>query len=98
MHPFQVPLGIIQCSEINLDDMCTVMEEIHHYVPRVPARSEDIDFAYHNVILGGDQFTAARIRSSQAIRSMEDSSVDRFEGLLGVPQDWHAQVTVLKVY
>ena len=73
------------------------MEDIHDYVRKAAATSQEMDLMYHKIIPGGDQLTVAQVRGLQAIRSMEDSSMDRFNGLLSISQDWHARVKVLKV-
>ena len=42
-------------------------------------------------IPGGDQLTAARVRSSQKVRCNSHRGCDRLEGLVPVVEDWHAK-------
>ena len=48
-------------------------------------------------VVGGDYLTAARMRGAQRIRGNSETSVDRFDGLLPVAEDWHAKVCLLEV-
>ena len=48
-------------------------------------------------LLGGDQLTVVRIRSTQALRDTLDSATERYEGLIPVIEDWHARVILLQV-
>ena len=48
-------------------------------------------------LLGGDQLTVVRIRSTQALRDTLDSATERYEGLIPVIEDWHAKVILLQV-
>lgn len=87
--------------------MCSILEELHHYVPTEkvtlnltlptgesrPLNSE----LFHRILLGGDQLTAARARSGCAARADHDSSGKRLSGLLPVTEDWHAKMCYLKV-
>ena len=101
-------MGVIQAGENKLDDMCSILEHLHQYVPLISEvcvfQSDDhnevstTQYTFHNLVLGGDPLTVARVRGLQAIRCHEDNSLDRLEGFLGVPQDWHAHVTLLKVW
>ena len=53
---------------------------------------------FHGVLLGGDQLTCARIRSSQKIRENSPTgSAARLEGLIPVIEDWHAGVCFMQV-
>ena len=46
---------------------------------------------------GGDQMTAARIRSSQHLMSNSENDIKRLKGLTGIVEDWHAKVVLLEV-
>ena len=47
--------------------------------------------------VGGDQMTAARIRSSKRICCNSTRGVHRLEGFIPNIEDWHAKVCVLGV-
>jgi len=49
------------------------------------------------MIIGGDQLTAARIRSSKRIRSNSTRGKDRLDGVETVVEDWHARMCLLMV-
>ena len=55
--------------------------------------SGDEDYLYHKLLLGGDQLTIARSRSSIAIRADHDLAREHLEGLLPVVEDWHTKMT-----
>ena len=57
------------------------------------------DTRFHQILFGGDQFTVARIRGTQALRDTHDKQVDRLNGLIPVIEDcnWHGRMTVMKV-
>lgn len=82
-----------------------------HYMKLVPTREAEgqhtlpngvnisfDDTRFHEILIGGDQLTVARVRGAQAIRDTHDKRVDRFEGVIPVVEDWHARMTFLKVY
>ena len=58
--------------------------------------SVQADF-FHNILLGGDQLTCARVRSSQRIRENSTNGSARLEGVVPVIEDWHARVCYLQV-
>lgn len=68
-----------------------------HTLPNGISISFD-DTRFHEILIGGDQLTVARVRGAQAIRDTHDKRVDRFEGVIPVVEDWHARMTFLKVY
>ena len=88
----QVPLGIIFKNENQLDQMVTIMENLHHYVPKevittsesVPGAEAENDEAQvdvmHKILLGGDQLTVARARGAQRIRANSQHGAGRLEG------------------
>ena len=78
------------------------MEKLHEYVPAKSVTNEvsdDEDYLYHKLLLGGDQLTIARSRSSIAIRADHDLAREHLEGLLPVVEDWHmhTKMTLVKV-
>ena len=48
-------------------------------------------------LLGGDQLTVVRVRSTQALHDTLDSAVERYDGIVPVLEDWHARVILLQV-
>ena len=51
----------------------------------------------HPIVLGGDQFTAARARASQMTMSGQATACSRLEGLVPVFEDWHTKQALLVV-
>lgn len=93
-------------NEMKYDDMIEVMLNLHKYVPSrnitkcaTVNGSEHIleDKKMYPVLFGGDQLSVARYRGSKTIRRSSSNSVERLEGLFPVAEDWHTEVTVLKV-
>lgn len=94
-------------NENHLSEMCKIMENLQEYVPSV-SREEILEVANQTVtleevtclpvLLGGDQLTTARARGAQAIRSSHDNARDRLEKLVPVIEDWHARLTLAKVF
>jgi hypothetical protein len=86
--------------------MCLI-EELHKYVPDVPltrkfepSASDSViyeDYDVHQILLGGDQLTVSRARSSRDIRSNENASRDRSASFVPVIEDWHAHQTFMKL-
>ena len=103
----QIPLGVIHQNEAKVDEMSVIMDILHKYVPTkvefadVPFEDFDIEdceeYMYHRLLLGGDQLTVARSRTSIAIRADHDLKKEHLEGLLPVVEDWHTKQTLLKV-
>jgi len=103
----QVPLGVIHQNESKVDEMSTMMDILHKYVPTKVEFSddpfEDFDIEdceehkFHRLLLGSDQLTVARSRTSIAILADHDFKKEHLEGLLPVVEDWHAKQTLLKV-
>ena len=60
-----------------------------------PAKVQ-LDF-FHNILLGGDQLTCARVRGGQRIRENSCTGRARLEGLVPVIEDWHAKVCLMQV-
>ena len=103
-----MPLGILQKSESNYEDMVDIMNNLHQYIPTktsitkhtVPDSDEEVEIVedtLHTVLFGGDQMTAARARGSQRIRTNSERGKDRLEGLKPVCEDWHAKLCLLGV-
>ena len=55
---------------------------------------------FHQILLGGDQLTAARCPGSAAARSDSDTrrqSKQRLHGLIPLSEYWHAKLRLCKV-
>ena len=88
--------------------MIYIMEHLHKYVPTstetvqidLPKSNDKIDLtktSFHTLLFGGDQLTAKRARGSQMIRSNSINSSEQINGLLPIPEDWHARLCLLEV-
>ena len=76
------------------------MEKLHEYVPVKSVTNEvsdEEDYLYHNLLLGGDQLTIALSRSSIAICADHDLAREHLEGSPPVVEDWHTKMTLVKV-
>ena len=91
-----------------MDDMVEIMKHIQKYVPTitsekkvvVPVSSEEVavvNDSFHKILLGGDQLTVARIRSSQRIVKNSERGLERLEGLTAVVEDWHVKQCLMQV-
>lgn len=88
--------------------MIEIMADLHKYVPTKTttesyhnqATGECEEYPqdkYHEILLGGDQLTCARARSSQTIRMNSDRQSEALLGLVPCCEDWHVKVTLLTV-
>ena len=103
----QVPLGVIKKNENKIDEMCTILSDLHKYIPaesitlQLPLPSGNTkplqNEIFHRLLLGGDQLTVARARSGCSARADHSSSGQRLSGILPVTEDWHAKMCFLKV-
>ena len=87
--------------------MVEIMTELQQYVPMISSTHEvpiatgetvlEERAAIHQVLVGGDQLTAARARA--AIKSKENGPTPskRLSGLVPVVEDWHAKANFLGV-
>ena len=88
--------------------MCNIMDELHKLVPCKTTQSNYIlpdgdvqsflGETFHQLLLGGDQLTAACCRGSAAARCDSDTKMEHLYGLLPVSEDWHAKYRLCKVY
>ena len=101
-------MGVLNKSEMKYDDMISIMEYLHHYVPTetgtveidLPDSGGKFDLtktSFHTILFGGDQLTAKRARGSQMIRSNSVTSSEQINGLLPTSEDWHAKLCFLEV-
>ncbi len=101
----KVPLGVQCKNETKGDDMVDIMSHLHQYVPTVDhapdmpsteyKTSDRVNF--HRILIGGDQLTAARARSSQKHMANALTPTERLEGLIAMAEDWHTKASLLGV-
>ena len=87
----QVPLGIQLLNEMKMDEMCKILEGLHHYVPSICTdesttlpNGEELSFKevrMWDTLFGGNQLTVAHARGSIAIRANHPDAKERLEGL-----------------
>ena len=85
-----------------------ILEDLHErYFPTKPlletitlkdgtTRSVDCT-KYHQILIGGDQLTVARVRGAVGMRITHDTPLERLTGMLPVIEDWHGRLTFMKV-
>lgn len=90
--------------------MVAIVSEAHHYVPGIEytarkileSRNEQEEVAvpgavYHHLFFGGDQLTAARVRSAQKHMCNADTPRKRLVGFHAMIEDWHTKLTFMEV-
>lgn len=101
-------MGVDLHNENKLDEMSKIMDHYMKYVPTIETKINlDLpngdsmvldDTRFSSILFGGDQVTAVRMRSTQALRDSHDNAIDRLEGLLPIVEDWHTRLTLMKVH
>lgn len=99
-------MGIHLHCESKYEELLQILDVIYKYVP-VKCVEEVANFngtelkmtreVSHQILIGGDQMTAARIRGCQLIRINSATEQSRLSGLFPVAEDWHTKVILLKV-
>ena len=104
-----MPLGVQLHNESQVDEMCKVLDELSKYIPAksctvthyLPDGEEltldEVDCKQYPILTGGDQFSVARYRTAQSVRTNDDSTVGRLKGFVPAIEDWHARLTLVKV-
>ena len=88
--------------------MIKIVSHMQQYVPNIdytdkcfiPSRMEYVDkpsSVLHNILFGGDQLTAARVRGAQLAMSNSKTAIKRLEGVTPVIEDWHTEVLLYEV-
>ena len=88
--------------------MVVIVSETHGYVPAmeytavktIHSTGEEVpisDAVFHHTFFGGDQLTAARIRSAQKHVCNADTPIKRLEGVHAMIEDWHTKLTFMEV-
>jgi len=84
------------------------MDQIHQYVPTqtndVTTTFEDTgeimtytEYNFHPICCTGDQLTVACERTAQSVRHHSEDELERLEGLVPIVDDWHTNMTLVKV-
>ena len=98
-------MRVILKNENQLEDMCSIMDSLHDYVPTITTQCTNpitdsetfpVD-TFHKILFGGDQLTCARARGAQRIMQNHDTGKQQLEGLIPVIEDWHAKQCLLSV-
>ena len=91
----QVPLGVIPHNEQATDEMVSILEHLHQYVPVVRQEGDEAD-TYSPIPFGGDQLTAARATTAKKVR-VTSQGRSALRGLVPFCADWHAKVIFIQV-
>ncbi|XP_019863233.1 PREDICTED: uncharacterized protein LOC109592137, partial [Amphimedon queenslandica] len=93
-----VNLGIYLHSERSYDEFLQILDKLEKYIPKKIVEHDGLmREVHHQVLLGGDQMTAARARGSKMIRMNSTTDSKRLTGLLPVSEDWHTKVILLEI-
>ena len=92
------------------DEMIKIASHMHQYVPIIEHENQrhlttnnvTVDVTEHSSVLhqllfGGDQLTAARIRGAKQAKCNSITAAKRLDGLVPVIEDWHTKVVLLEV-
>lgn len=103
----QVPLGVILKNENKSDEMVEIMAHLHQYVPSLEyseckkiSSGETVmeeKARFHQILVGGDQLTAARARSAMKVKVNSHTPSKKLLGIVPVVEDWHAKANFLGV-
>lgn len=100
-------MGIILQNENTNDGIAAILTQIHQYVPQFTYTEEvcisdgtveKIEKAkMHQILLGGDQLTAARARNSIKGKMNSQTPSKQLQGIIPVMEDWHTKANFLGV-
>ena len=87
--------------------MVLILSHLQQYVPRRQfseeivlssgaARSVDRS-SFHNILMGGDQLTAARCRGAKRTMKNASDKVNQLTGIVPAAEDWHTKMNLLDV-
>ena len=88
--------------------MAIILEDLHErYIPKKEQQQtvtlqdgteRTVDGTkYHQLLIGGDQLTVARVRGAASLRITHDTAFERLTGVVPVIEDWHGRLTLVKV-
>lgn len=100
-------MGIILQNENTNDGMAAILTQLHQYVPQFTYSEEryvsngsveKVEKAkMRQILLGGDQLTAARARSSIKSKLNSQTPAKQLKGIIPVMEDWHTKANFLGV-
>ena len=102
----QVPLGIIPKIENNGNEMIEIVRHLHRYVLAIEYEEEEVipsngqvvkvcKAIFSQVLLGGNQLTAAHAREARKAKVSSDIPSIRMEGIVPVVEDWHTKMSFI---
>ena len=87
--------------------MTEILTQLHQYIPQSTyfeekeisnGTVEKIEKAnMHQILLGGDQLTAARSRSAIKAKGNSQTPAKQLQGIIPVMEDWHTKANFLGV-
>uniref|UniRef100_A0A1X7V0U9 Uncharacterized protein n=1 Tax=Amphimedon queenslandica TaxID=400682 RepID=A0A1X7V0U9_AMPQE len=87
-----VNLGIYLHSERSYDEFLQILDKLEKYIPKKIVEHDGLmRHVHHQVLLGGNQMTAARACGSKMIRMNSTTDSKLLTGLLPVSEDWHTK-------
>ena len=83
--------------------MIKIVRHLHQYVPAIEYEEEEVipsngqvvkmcKAIFNQVLLGGDQLTAARAREARKAKVSSDIPSIRMEVIVPVAEDWHTKM------
>ena len=89
-----------------LTEMCSMLDSFIKYVPiEESSKTLQIDDESYNyddtkliqLMLFGDQLTAARVRGATQLRDSQTKAKDTLQGFVPVIADWHSRICLVEV-
>lgn len=102
-----MPLGVLPYNENKNDEMVLILTHLHQYVPKRQFSEEmvlpsgAVRFAdrscLHNIVIGGDQLTAARSRGAKRTMKNASDRSNQLTGFVPAAEDFHTKMNLLDV-
>ena len=86
-----MPLGVLLFCEQCTDEMVSILESFHKYVPF----NEETNM-YSPLRMGGDQLAVVRATTARKVR-VTNQGKNGLQGLIPFCADWHAKVNFMQV-
>lgn len=87
----KVNIGIIHANPSSTEGVFKIMEHLQKYVPIRP------DGTFHTIPVHGDALSIERMVDCTRARATNVKRFERFEGLQGIPQEFHHRGLMLQV-
>jgi len=80
--------------------MCHILNDLSKYVPSAVSNDPEGGSRVRIVqlLFFGDQLTVERARGAMVLRSLHENVINRLEGFVPAIADWHARMTLVKVW